>query len=326
MLYTPPSTPSSANSAWYEQLEQHSQYVNNSTQTILASPNSPSTGSGYDSDRMDFLIDDPETPCPSRTAQYSIDPNRKPKQKRDSKIRQPIFRQSAVSTKQPLQLSEAQQALKDLKDLEYARRHFWTDKQRYDLAILFRFFQGDAVDLAKVFNKMHGLNLDAKKQIKPQVKYVWDNAEALPFCSKIITWPLDDPYKEFAADRSAIAEAASLLGVKLKRRREEPGLSSGSAKSARSRYTRRRFKLLMRKACFVSDRPPNPKPYQSTSQWKLGGIAIPTHGEEEIEANLDSDEEPDSTPKETTPQVAGTAAHRPQQPTHLGFRVWDRDS
>lgn len=275
----------------------------------------------YDSDGTDFLIDVPETPCPRGTTLYEEkDDIRESRRKPESKIRQPNFGRiiavkHSTSTKKSLQLNERQRALEDLKNLEYTRRHSWTDKQRCDLAVLFGFFEGDAADLTKVFNKMHGLDLDTVKQVKPQEKYLRDNAEAFPICHKIFTCPLDDPNDDFSAERAAVIKVARSVGVVLQRR-EGSNLSTGSAKSARSRHTRRRFKLLMRKARFTNDSPPSKTAGQD--QWKLGGIAIPENKAEEHVVDLESDEVVSSTP--------GTPRNRPQKPSHLAFRVWDKNS
>jgi hypothetical protein len=256
---------------------------------------------------------------------------KEPRRNQGNKIRQPNFGRSAVAkhstSARPLtlQLSEAQWALNDLKNLECTPRHSWTDKERYDLAVLFRFFEFDDVaDLSKVFNKMHNLDLDAKKQVKPQEKWVRDNIEAFPFCLQVYNCPVQDPSNAYASDRAAVLEAAHQLGIHLQRRHEEPAQQIGSAKHARSDVTRERFERLMQSALSTNNSSPIDNLQRMTHGWKLGGVAIPKQEVEEFEIDLDPD---GGTPEEATPpQVTGTPRHRPQQPTHLGFRVWDMKS
>ncbi|KAL5409623.1 hypothetical protein PMIN06_008972 [Paraphaeosphaeria minitans] len=341
-ILTPMSSASGSSREWYQQLEQSVNGGYRPLQNFGHLTKSPKDTEGYNSDRTDFLLDDPETPCPKRTVlldqQKSIRLSSHPKErtmKNQGNLKQPNFGQKVVrkrtssSTKKPHKLSEAQQALEDLKNSEYIKRHFWTDQQRYDLAILTSFFEGNAADMTKVFNKMHRLNLDTVKQLKPQEIYLKRNAEAFPFCHKIFTWPPNDPNNAFAEDRAAILKAASSVGVVLEPRQEEHILSSGSAKSARSKYTRRRFELLMRKARHKNSPPSGSRlqPHTVLPLPKLGGIAISTSSAEEVEVNTQDDEHHSVYMSEgTTPKSADSPRQRPQQPVHLAFRVWDRHS
>lgn len=93
---------------------------------------------------QEFLSKD----APIRSAQQSAGPKKKITPKKPS----------------PLQLSEDQQSLKDLRDVEYSPRHSWTEDEKHLLRIMYCFYH-DAGDkkIAEIFNHMMGLELTVNK-------------------------------------------------------------------------------------------------------------------------------------------------------------------
>ncbi|KAJ4357320.1 uncharacterized protein N0V89_001895 [Didymosphaeria variabile] len=233
-------------------------------------------------------------------------------------IRQPNFRCAPIRKKRGRQSQRAP---------EYTVRHLWTNKQRYDLAVLFKFFDADTDALTKVFNNMHNLNLDGRKQVKPQEKFLRDNVEAYPFCLPIDNCPIQDPGNIFAADRAAVEEAARSIGIELERREVASNQSSGSARFARSKHTRRRFRALLHRTRFSNNSSPfnESRPHVCTDEMRFSGFAISSNNSEEMEVNVNEDsvllntENLETTPSQCSPQL------RPHQLELLAFRVWDCD-
>ena len=141
------------------------------------------------------------------------------------------------------------------------------------LCILYRFYEGRADDITKIFNKIFNLKLGIDK-IKPMEDYIRRNgALAFPFYGKLLSCSLDDPNHEYATARTIIEEAANSLGVRINRRQIESTQLSGGARKARSEYTRHRFAKLVQKAKYTQHAPQD-FDIQQFTHFKLGGIAI----------------------------------------------------
>ncbi|KAL5383920.1 hypothetical protein DPSP01_005720 [Paraphaeosphaeria sporulosa] len=329
VILTPMSSVSISDPEWYTQLQRYASGEGHYPQDIAATMQSCTQTSGYDTDRTDPLLDDTETPCPRRTiatvhpTSASSNTSSRRLQHRIA-IRQPTFRSTSVSRRRARRESR--------RAPEYPVRHpKWTNEQRYNLAIIFRFFEADTDKLCQVFNTMHGLNLDTKKQIKPQERHLRDNIEAYPFCFAIYNCPIQDPADTFASDRAAVEEVAKQLGIKLQRRQKEAHPILGSAKTARSEITRNRFDRLVLKKPSDADNASlvcNLQPQVRMKQIRLGGIALQIAGVDEVEVELGADEAYASDLEEDPiPLSPRTPRHRPLQPAHsVAYRVWDSHS
>ncbi|KAF1974429.1 hypothetical protein BU23DRAFT_638071 [Bimuria novae-zelandiae CBS 107.79] len=353
IIYTPPSSASASENEWHTQLQLYSdggrRSVRTADQIRFSSPLL-----GYESDRTDFLPNDVQTPCPKKTANINYQgssrsgatlgelkmrqSNQKPDRPTHSNlaIRQLDFgrtvskKKRAPKKRTPPQLSEAQQALEALRKTEYPR-HQWTESERNLVAVLYRFYAADPSKLTEVFNEVTGLHLKTEK-VKAMEVYMRQNGpEAFPFYGAVFACPLEDLNEEYAAIRAVIEKAVDSLGIELERRSTEPALSSGRAKNARSEYTRRRFKNLIRKAQYEHDAlsADAPQINSARSTIRLGGFAISApQGLDELEIDVDEDARAVQTEEPNTVQT-GSPSPSPSQPhqlTHLAFRVWDHNS
>ncbi|KAL1612073.1 hypothetical protein SLS60_000296 [Paraconiothyrium brasiliense] len=318
--YTPTSSAPESHEDLFTQLLHASGSKGDQAPNTPDSPASSSTTSGYASDRTDFIFDEPNTPCPTRNFPASHQrgiTSSMIESYRQNPMRQPDF--GRTTFKQPPRQSQ--------RAPEYTVRHQWTNKQRYDLAVLYKFFKADAEILSKVFNHMHNLNLDARKQVKPQEKFLRDNVDAFTFCLKISNCPISDPNDDFSSDRAAVEEAARSIGIELERREVESNQSSGSARSARSKYTRRRFKELLRRSRFKDNSSPGNerRPHVYTDEIRFGGFAISPNNSEEMEVVVNDKGASLTTKKLKTSPSQCSPQSRLHQVELLAFRVWDQN-
>lgn len=179
-----------------------------------------------------------------------------------------------------------------------------------------------------MFNQLCGLELPSHRitrQFEDHVRLY--GHKVFPFYADVFNCPLDDPENKFLHIRMQLEEAASAIGVTLKRKTVDNVVPAGRAARAKAERTRRNFKNLVRRAQVHTsiETTLQPQTLPTTTSVQIGGFALSTsQDEEEVEVEVDPDKDL-STSEASTPTSTDSSTGK-NELHHLALRVWDNES
>ncbi|KAF2109179.1 hypothetical protein BDV96DRAFT_240585 [Lophiotrema nucula] len=265
----------------------------------------------------------PDTPCPPKTKSSTtiikqFVPERPPRT-----FIVPL--KGGNATRHVQRRAKSKSVFKTPKAIERVPSHKWQSDERELLCILYRWYRcrddyQTTETISTLFNVITGLSL-RHRVIKQQFKdhLCLYGASAYPeFARAFVQTPFNDPNGQYARMHKIIEDEAQKNGIELRRREEDVRFENGKAARAKSEYTRRIYKRLVRTAS-QSSQSSLEGPSGLCSQRPLHGSAILVNPGDEVDNFVDVEDE-------ATSSSATACVPAQRSRPHLAFRIFNGDN
>ncbi|KAH7405833.1 hypothetical protein DE146DRAFT_424561 [Phaeosphaeria sp. MPI-PUGE-AT-0046c] len=310
------ATPSSSSSSRPDSQHLVSSPISHSSTTTLIEAE-------YDSDRTDFL-EFPETPCPKSTSRVKQTTGRAShhfQHRWTSKRQLSLRRRLNFGTPTIPKTSQLHQTMRPI---EYSPVHCWSLEEDEFLCCLWRWYQRNLRDFARVFNEHFGLSLKQRQittRFESHLRLY--GPRAFKVYRSVFAVPFDDPQDTYRGVRRRIESIASENLIPLCRLEVEQVSPSGRARMAKSRSTRRIYRSFVKKASEEERLVPARDDIQVAPR-SFGRVALRTAELESSEYFTDSEEVVGTSL--ASDNAFETSSSRSDEMPSLAFRVYDANS